>query len=178
MEDRAEVITADTQNYDIGLIYVSSECFDREKVYRELYDLKKLVYLFGKTPLQEVQRAVILMSRGEYMEAISSTSFYISETLGLELCLCFFDPEGDFQSGQKTVNHFETLSHIFHYPIRIEERQANPVRALKEMHRVLQITPFDWQLKRKWRIPYFSTKVEDYLLEEIPHPKLLVPVEM
>ena len=176
--DGISVLMGDMQRYDLGIIFLSRESFERESVYNEVYDLKKLVYLFGKTPLQEVERAVILMSGEEEMEAISSTSFYISETLGLELCLCHFDPEGDFSSSSRVVEHYETLSHIFHYPIRTEERQANPVRALKEMNRVLQIAPFGRTLRRRWRLPFLSTDVEDYLLDSIPHPKLLIPVEM
>ena len=172
------VLLGDMQRYDLGIAFLSRESFERETIYHEIYDLKKLVYLFGTTPLPKVKRAVILMSGEEEMEAISSTSFYISETLELELCLCHFDPEGDFSSSSRIVEHYETLSHIFHYPVRTEERQANPVRALKEMERVLQITPFGKHLRRRWRLPFFSTDVDDYLLDTIEHPKLLIPVEM
>jgi hypothetical protein len=174
----ASVMLGDMQRFDLGIIFVSRKSFERETVYNEIYDLKKLVYLFGTTPLPRVERAVILMGKEEEMEAISSTSFYISETLGLELCLCHFDPEGDFGADSRIVEHYETLSHIFHYPIRTEERQANPVRALKEMERILQIAPFGSHLRSRWRLPFFSTDVEDYLLDSIPHPKLLIPVEM
>jgi hypothetical protein len=177
-ERTASILLSDMQRHDLGLIFLSRECFDRESIYDEVYELKKLVYIFGKTPLPEVRSAVILMGGEEEMEAISSTSFYISETLGLELCLCHYDPEGDFSSGSRVVEHYETLSHIFHYPIRTEERQANPVRALREMKQVLQIAPFGRHLRRRWRFPFLSTDVEDYLLEAIPHPKLLIPVEM
>jgi len=174
----AEVLLGDMQNNDLGMVFLSLQCFERETIYNEVYDLKKLVYIFGETPLPDVQRAVILMGHDEEMEAISSTSFYISETLGLELCLCHFDPEGDFSSDNRIVEHYETLSHIFHYPIKTEERQANPVRALKEMNRILLISPFGKQLRKRWKLPFFSTDIDDYLLESIPHPKLLIPVEM
>ena len=177
-EAEAQALLGDMQRYDLGLIFLSRRSFERESIYTEVYELKKLVYLFGKTPLSEVQRAVILMSGEEEMEAISSTSFYISEALGLELCLCHFDPEGEFDSSARIVEHYETLSHIFHYPIRTEARQANPVRALKEMQKVLQIAPFDKDLRRGWRLPFLSTRVEDYLLDTIQHPKLFIPVEM
>ena len=176
--DEIPVILGDMQRYDLGLIFISRETFDREAIFTEIHELRKLVYLYGRTPLPEVKSAVILMSDEEEMEAISSTSFYISETLELELCLCHFDPEGDFASKSRIVEHYETLSHIFHYPIRTEERQANPVRALKEMDRVLQITPFGHHLRKRWRIPFLSTNVEDYLLDSVKHPKLLIPVEM
>ncbi len=172
------VLTGDMQRYDVGLIFLSLECLHKEELFEQVHDLRKLVYLFGETPLPQVREAVILMSDEEEMEAISSTSFYISEALGLSLCLCCFDPEGDFAADKRVVEHFENLSHIFHYPIKIEERQANPVRELAKMEHVLQITPFVRRLKSKWRLPFLSTDVDDYLLENIRHPKLLVPVEM
>ena len=172
------VLTGDMQRYDIGLIFLSLASLHKEEIFEQVHDLKKLVYLFGETPLPQVREAVILMSDEQEMEAISSTSFFISEALGLSLCLCCFDPEGDFTADKRIVEHFENLSHIFHYPVKIEERQANPVRELARMERVLQITPFVRRLKRGWRLPFLSTNVDDYLLEKIRHPKLLVPVEM
>ena len=177
-EDEASVLVADMQRYDLGIVFLSRATFGKEAVQSEVFDLKKLVYLFGRTPLPEVKSAAILLGKEEEMEAISSTSFYISETLGLELCLCHFDPEGEFDGGKRVEEHYETLSHIFHYPVRTEKRQANPVRALREMQQVLLIAPFAKRLRRRWHLPFLSTDVEDYLLDRIDHPKLLIPVEM
>jgi len=177
-QKESAVLTGDMQHYDVGLIFLSPTCFGKEEIFDQVHDLKKLVYLFGETPLPQIREAVILMSDEEEMEAISSTSFYISEALGLSLCLCYFDPEGDFDANNRVVEHFETLSHIFHYPVKVEKRQANPVRELAKMQRVLQITPFVRRLRSRWRLPFLSTNVDDYLLEKIRHPKLLVPVEM
>ncbi len=55
---------------------------------------------------------------------------------------------------------------------------TNTTVAPLHLERVLQITPFVRRLKSKWRLPFLSTDVDDYLLENIRHPKLLVPVEM
>jgi hypothetical protein len=177
-ENISEVLTGDLQRFDIGLIFLSTASIKQEDLFEQVHDLKKLVYLFGATSLPELKRAVVLMGEQEEMEAISSTSFYVAETLELELCLCNFDPEGDFERGKAIEEHFENLSHIFHYPVKIEEKQVNPVRALAKMEGVLQITPFVRRLKRRWRLPFFSMDVEHYLLEGLEHPKLLVPVEM
>ncbi len=172
------VILTDMQQYDLGLIFLSTQSFENEKIYEEIYELKKLVYLFGDTSLEALKRAVILMGSVEEMEAISSTSFYVSETLGLELCLCHFDPEGEFDSAKQSVEHFENLSHIFNHPVTVEQSQVNPVRALLEMQSVLQIVPFTRRLHKRWRIPFLSSDVRDYLLDKVPHPKLLIPVEV
>jgi len=172
------ILLSDSQSFDLGLLFLSRETFDNERVYSQAYDLKKLVYLFGQTPLQELKSAAVLLGEEEEMEAISATSFYISETLGIGLCLCHIDPEGEFEGGKRVIEHFETLSHIFHFPLETRRLQANPVRALREMEGVLLIAPFEKNLRKRWRLPYLSMEVDDYLLDNIQHPVLLIPVEM
>ncbi len=172
------VLTNDMHSLDVGLIFLSPRVLNQDRVFEEIYDLKKLLYLFGKTPLQDTKKAVILMSNKEEMEAISSTSFYISETLELSLCLCAFDPEGDFKEYKKITEQFETLSHIFHYSIDIQKRQTNPIRALNKMDKIVQITPFVRSLKHKWYLPSLSMRVDDYILKKTQHPKLLIPVKI
>jgi hypothetical protein len=169
-------ITADMQQYNIGLLFTSIETFSEDSLASELFDLKKLVYIFGETPLYTVTHSVILMDEEEAMESISSTSFYISETLGFDLCLCNFDPEGDFESRKMIVEHYETLSHATHYPIAIKEKKANPVRTLASMENILQIAPLTYDLDASSFLAKFSTKSKDHLLRNTKHPKLLIPV--
>ncbi len=174
--DIATVITADMQQYNIGLLFISMDTFSGDKLAVELFSLKKLVYIFGDAPLYTVTHSVVLMGEEEEMESISSTSFYISETLDFELCLCNFDPEGDFKSRKMIIEHYETLSHATHYPITIEEKKVNPVRALNAMENILQIVPFTYDLETHSFLSKFSTKSKDYLLSNTKHPKLLIPV--
>ena len=174
--DLLAVITADMQNYNIGLLFASMDTFNGDKLSSELFALKKLVYIFGDTPLYTVSGSVVLMGEDEEMESISSTSFYISETLGFDLCLCNFDPEGDFESRKMIVEHYETLSHATHYPIKIEEQKVNPIRALSEMKNILQIAPLSYDMEAGLLLSLFSTKPKDHLLNSRKHPKLLIPV--
>ncbi len=175
-EDILMTITADMQQYNIGLLFSSMDTFGKDKLSSELFALRKLVYIFGDTPLYTVTGSVVLMGEDEEMESISSTSFYISETLGFDLCLCNFDPDGDFGSRKMIVEHYETLSHATHYPISIEEKKANPVRALAAMKNILQIAPLTYDLEGGFFSSFFSTKSKDYLLSSTQHPKLLIPV--
>jgi len=170
------LIEYDIQEYDIGLILSSIEAFKEEKIMQVLYALRKVVYLFGDQPLHQVDEAVILMEDDDRkMESISSTAFDVSESLGIEVCLCDFDPEGEFANRQIIVEHYETLSHIFNMEIKIETKIANPIRELSAMERVLQIAPFEETFHSNgiWRM--ISTKVSDFLLTTAKHPKLLVP---
>jgi len=175
-EDMLAVITADTQQYNIGMISISIDTLKRDRLAAELFALRKLVYVFGDTPLCNVTGSVVLMGEDEEMESISSTSFYISETLGFDLCLCNFDPEGDFESRKNTIEHYETLSHATHYPIAIREKKANPVRTLAEMENILQIAPLSQDPELGSFFSLFSTSPQDHLLASVKHPKLLIPV--
>lgn len=174
----ADMIKSDIDSLDIGIVFISYKVLKEDRVFDSVYESKKLIYLFGKTALQEIKEAVILMSSQEEMDSISSTSFYISETLGLSLSLYDFDPEGDFRANKKITEQFDTLSHIFHQKIKIQEKQINPIRALNSMDKILQIIPFVYRLKSRKYLPSLSMKTDDYLLKKTQHPKLLIPVEV
>lgn len=174
-EEIQRLIEFDIHEYNIGLVVNSIPTFEADGRKDELYKLKKLVYLFGDRPLSETKKSVILMSEQEKMESISSTAFDITETLGLDLSLCDFDPEGDFQSKQIIIEHYETLTHIFNMEINIDQKIANPIRELSNMDHILQIAPFEDRLNSDTFRKLISSKVQDFLLTTFKHPKLLVP---
>jgi len=174
-EDIKTLVEYDIQEHDIGLVLSSIETFEAEALKETLYDLKKVIYLFGDKLLYNVKEAVVVMDENEKMESISSTAFDISESLGLKLMLGDFDPEGEFQSRKMIVEHYETLSHIFNMDITIEQKVTNPIRELSAMKDILQIAPFEKELNTDNLMKFVSTKVQDFLLTTKKHPKLLVP---
>lgn len=174
-EDIDRLVEFDIHEYDIGLIMTSTDAFESNNRKSSLHKLKKLVYLFGDRKLSNVETSVILMSEQEKMESISSTAFDITETLGIQLSLCNFDPEGDFESKKMIVEHYETLTHIFNMEINVEQKVANPIRELKHMDNILQIAPFEEHLNNHNFRKLISSKVQDFLLTTFTHPKLLVP---
>jgi len=109
------------------------------------------------------------------MESISATAFDISETLGHQLTLADFDPEGDFENKKMIVEHYETLADIFTMDINIEEKIANPIRELSKRENILQIAPFEKRLNTDNFRKFISSKVQDFLLTTYKHPKLLIP---
>jgi len=170
------LIEYDIGQYDIGLILNSIERFESDALQETLYELRKVVYLFGEDLLYNIKEAVVVMeNEKEKMESISSTAFDISESLELKLSLCDFDPEGDFESKKMIVEHYETLTHIFSMDIHIEKKIANPIRELSKMTDILQIVPFEKKLNRYNILKLVSTRVQDFLLTTKKHPKLLVP---
>jgi len=174
--DFISMIEYDIQEFDIGLVLSSVATFRPHDIQKMLYELKKGVYVFGDTKLCELQKCVVLMNGDEErMEAISSTAFDVSESLDLDLCLCDFDPEGDFESKKIIIEHYENLSQIFNTKIEVEQKVANPIRELDSMDNLVHIVPFEDELKNNSLLRLISTKVKDFLLSHTKHPKLLVP---
>ena len=173
--DIKTLVEYDIHQYDIGLVLNSIKTFESDDFKETLYELRKLVYLFGDNLLYNIKECVILMSENEKMESISSTAFDISESLSLKLTLGDFDPEGDFESKKMIIEHYETLTNIFNMEINIEQKIANPIRELGNMVDILQIAPFEKQLNTYNFIKLISTRIQDFLLTTKRHPKLLVP---
>jgi len=115
------------------------------------------------------------MSEKERMESISSTAFDISEALGLSLTLGDFDPEGEFESRNMILEHYETLTHLFNMEINIEQKVANPIREITSMENILQVAPFEKRLNTENFRKFISNQIQDFLLTTNRHPKLLVP---
>ncbi len=174
-EEVQSLVEYDIHEYNIGLIMNSIPTFEADELKETLYELKKLVYLFGTKHLHDIENSVVLMSDNEVMESISSTAFEFSETLGLGLTLANFNPEGEFESQKMIIEHYETLTHIFNMEMKLEEKTANPIRELAKMQNILQVAPFEKRLNTDNIIKLFSAKVEDFILTTNKHPKLLVP---
>lgn len=168
----------DIHEHNIGLIMNSIPTFEADDLKETLYNLKKLVFLFGDKLLYNIKKSIVLMDENEKMESISSTAFDISETLGLAPTLADFDPEGDFKSKKMIVEHYETLAQIFNMEMNIEQKVANPIRELSNMEDVLQIAPFEKRLNTDSLRKLISSKIQDFLLTTNRHPKLLVPFEL
>jgi hypothetical protein len=174
-DDLKNLIEYDIQSNDVGLVLNSIDTFEAEDLKEILYDLKKVVYIFGDNLLYNIKKGIILMDENEKMESISSTAFDISESLELSLTLADFNPEGDFENRKILIEHYETLSHIFNMEIEITQKIVNPIREISSMSAVLQIVPFEKELNSNKIVQLVSTKIQDFMLTSKKHPKLLVP---
>ncbi len=177
-EEIKKQIEQDIFEHNIGLVMNSIATFEAEDLKETLYNLKKVVFLFGDKLLYNIKKTVVLIGENEKMESISSLAFDISEALGLKLSLCDFDPEGDFSSKRMVLEHYETLADIFNTDITLEQKISNPIRELSKMEDVLQIAPFEKRLNTDNLRKLISNKMQDFLLTTHRHPKLLVPFEI
>jgi hypothetical protein len=179
-EGVTSLIEYDIHEHNIGLVMNSIRTFEADEIKETLYNLKKLVFLFGDNLLYNIKSTVALMNENENekMESISSSAFDISETLGLEMTLGNFDPEGDFESKNMIIEHYETLADIFNTELKLEQKVSNPIRELSKMKNILQIAPFEKDLNTDSFKRLISSKIQDFLLTAHKHPKLLVPFEV
>jgi len=173
-----EILEYDIQSFNIGLVINSLDTFNKYNLKEELFNLKKLVYIFGDISLYNINNCVIMMGSEAQMESISSTSFDLAESFDFTLKLCNYDPEGDFEKSKQIISHYETLSQIFNHDIQIVQSIDNPVRRLRKMDNTLQIIPFTSYMKKPSIFTLLSRHLEDYFFKLEKHPKILVPIEI
>ena len=170
-------IDYDMSQHDIGLFLLDSKMFFYKHYKDYLYDLNRPIYLFGDKSLYNIKEAVILMGDEGEMESLSSSVFDFSQSLGLSLSLCDFNPEGDFEENNTIIEHYESLSRLYNFKINIEKKQLNPIRELLKQEEVLHIVPFSKSMKNLSFMNFLSTEVNHYFLSIKKHPQLLIPVD-
>jgi len=170
-------IDYDLSRLDIGLFLMeNSEFFKREnKSY--FYNLMRPIYIFGDKSLYNIKASMVLMGERGEMEAISTSAFDFSESLGLSFSLCNYNPEGDFDESRTVVEHYESLSRLYNFKIKIDNKRVNPIRELLKYDEVLHIAPLIKKENSRFFINFFSTKISDYLISIKKHPQLLIPVD-
>jgi len=170
-------IDYDVSHLDIGMFLLDNEMFFKRNYKKHLYGLMRPIYIFGDKSLYNIKKAVILMGEEVEMESLSTSVFDFSESLGLELSLCNYNPEGDFEESKNIVEHYVTLSRLNNFKIDIEEKRANPIRELLKQNEVLHIAPFTKNVSNLSFINFFSTKLSDFFTKIKKHPQLLIPVD-
>jgi len=170
-----DLIEYDIHEHNIGLIMNSIQSFEADGLKDMLFELKKLVFLFGDTSLYDIDKSIVLMENRDKMESISSTAFDISESFGLSFTLADFDPEGFFEENKMIIEHYETMAQIFGIELHLEEKIANPIRELRQRSAILQVSPFEKDLNTNNFKKLISSKISDFILTTHKHPKLLVP---
>jgi len=170
-------IDYDISQFDIGLFLVDNRLFFKKNYKEYLYDLTRPIYLFGEKSLYNIKDAIILISNEVEMESLSSSVFDFSESLGLSLSLCDYNPEGDFEENYNIIEHYESISRLYNLRITIEKKRVNPVRELLKKEKILYIAPFSKNIRDTSFISFLSTEVSHYFLSIKKHPQLLIPVD-
>jgi hypothetical protein len=170
-------IDYDMSQRDIGLFLLDNKMLFYKNYKAYLYELNRPIYLFGNKSLYNINEAVILMGDEIEMESLSSSVFDFSESLGLGLSLCDYNPEGDFEDNNNIIEHYESLSRLYNFKINIDQKRVNPIRELLKQEEVLHILPFSKSMKNLSFINFLSTEVSHYFLSIKKHPQLLIPID-
>jgi len=170
-------IDFDISRYEIGLFMLDRACFFKTKFKKHFLDYQRPIYLFGEKSVYNIKQALILMGEESVMESLSTSIFDFSESLGLELGLCDYSPEGDFHDTSQIEEHYESLSRLYNFKVKIEKKHVNPIRELLEHDEVLHVTPFVKEIKQFSIFNLFSTKHDAYSMYIKKHPQLLIPVD-
>jgi len=170
-------IDYDVSQHDIGLFLISNEQFFKRSFKKYLYGLMRPIYIFGDKSLYNIEKAVILMGEDTEMESLSTSVFDFSESLGLELSLCNYNPEGDFEESEPIIEHYESLSRLYNFKITIDKKRVNPIRELTNHKEILHIAPFTKKASDLSFINLIYTQLSHYFLSIKKHPQLLIPVD-
>ena len=169
-------ISDDINKYDIGLILLSTESLMNNNFNKELYEYKKLVYVFGNNKISNIKEVVVTKSEDGEIEEISSVAFYIAEVLGVKLSLRDYSPNGEFEDSKIVIEHFETLAQIHNVEVNIIQERKNPIKAIRKSKNILLAIPFKKEIDFSfWS--FFKRDVNSLLIRTNQHPKLLIPIE-
>jgi len=171
------VISSDITEHEIGLILLSGDSLRSNTFNKELYEYKKLVYIFGDTKILNINEVTVVKSDNRELEEISSVVFYIAETLHTKLSLREYDPEGKFESSKHFIEHYEILAHTHNTTLNIIQKKKNPIKAIKNAKNILLVVPFRKDLDTNSIFAFFKRDVDSLLLRTNKHPKLLITVE-
>jgi len=170
-------IDYDVSQLDIGLFLLDNRLFFQKNYKEHLYGLMRPIYIFGENALSNINEAVVLMGTEVDMESLSTSIFDFSESLSLQLRLCNYNPEGDFDESKNIVEHYESLSKLYNFKINIEEKRVNPVRELMKHEQILHISPVTKQMENSSLLNLLLMKLRYYFLSIQKHPQLLIPVD-
>jgi hypothetical protein len=170
-------IDFDVSQYDIGIFMLDRSSFFKRKLKSYFLKYQRPIYLFGEKSIYNIKEVLILMEEQSVMESLSTSIFDFSESLNLEITLCDYSPDGDFQDTKQIEEHYASLSRLYNFKFKIERKRVNPIRELLQHDVVLHVTPFTKEIKEFSIFNIFSTKHNAYSMSIKKHPQLLIPIE-
>lgn len=176
-EDLISSMEFEITSCDVGIILCSPKTLKSNNNGKIFYDLRKLVYIFGKKELNEVSKAILIMRNENKMETISSSVFDICETFELPLQLSNFLADNKTEESNTIESHYNAMAPLFHTVVNFEYKISNPIREINKMERIIEIAPYSIRKVRSGIIEFIFSKSLDFLLIANKHPKLLVPFE-
>lgn len=170
-----KIINKDKANKNIGLIIVDSLLFAESK--RFLCDLGIPLLKLGNTPLYELtDSAVVIPSKIQETEKISSVVFDFSTQIGVKIKLYDFDMDSKYH--KDAIDYYHRIAKIFEKKIEtITSNMLNPIIWLNGEKNTIQIIPLKKEEIQKsvWRS---LTNVENLSTHLSNIPQLFIPLSV
>jgi len=176
-QDIEETIHNDLHTHDIGLFLLSSNTFANNKLYKKIYDYKKLIYMFGVESTESIKEAIVVSSDEKKTHELSTIAFYIAEAFKLKLTFSIYNPKGFFEDYEKSQELFETLSHVYNYQVDIKKEHKNPIKDIKNSKNIILVLPYNDSINLDSLLAYLNRDVDSLLFRINKHPKVLIPIE-
>lgn len=171
------LLKSDLKTYDIGMIILTNEMFDKRRDTKSLLELKVPIFKLGDDLIGSVKRTVVVINDINSYEQISPVVFDVAGQLKTKTKIFNMDPIGEYEDKTNLLDHFENLAKIFNEKVEIISGEKNPIRELKKLDNTLQILPLKEQMLKQrfaWRFLYTNPDLISF--DSNRFSQLLIPI--
>lgn len=165
----------DKRRFHTGLILVSRKLFAGDEMRRILFDLKLPVLKLTQQPVEEVQKAVVLLSEGEAVTKMTTTLFDAASQFEWKIELIEYR-HNDPEDREQVEEYYTNLATIFAQNVKITRSDDNPLRQLDRRQTLIQCLPFTESMVNRPLFSYFSTDLQKLYFYLDRFPQLMIPV--
>jgi len=170
-----ETMEEDKRRHHNGLLLVSRKLFAGDEMRRILFDLKLPVLKLTELPVQNVQRAVVLLSEGETVTKMTTTLFDAASQFAWKIELIEYR-YNDLSEREQVEEYYTNLAAIFAQNVKITHSEENPLRLLDKRQELIQCLPFTASMVNRPLFSYFSTDLQKLYFYLDRFPQLMIPV--
>jgi len=172
-----DVVLNDVKYYDVGMVMVSAQMFDKEKMREILFDANVPVLSLAKRSIENIKDAVVILNDNKDLEKISTTIFDFSAQMGYNLELLKNEDEESSEQDE-IIEHYRNLSVIFSKNIHVNFHNDNPIRKLSKREKFLQCIPFTENILLSKKSTLFSTNIEALYYRLNGYHQLFIPIKI
>lgn len=171
------IILDDIKKMDIGLVVISDKLFSITQMRETLHECKKPILKLADKAFSSLKDSVVILTNNKDLETISTTVFDVSSQFSFNLELFDF-MQDEHEKKYEILEHYENLSAIFSKSIKVLEKEANPIRFLKQKENFLYCLPFTKKMLNPPLYSFFSTDSEKLYHRLDEYHQLFIPVQL
>ncbi len=172
-----DIILNDVKYYDVGLIMVSSNMFEKEKMREILFNSSVPVLTLSQRSMKKIKDVVVVLNDNKDLEKISTTVFDFSAQMGYNLELLKSEDE-ESREQDEIIEHYRNLSAIFSKNIHVNFHHDNPIRKLSKRENFLHCVPFTESILEGKSSTLFATDIELLYHRLNSYHQLFLPIKI